>query len=168
MIHITAPTTDKTSATNANGSPSRNPNGLQSPISLAFFFSVSDGTWKLEFGSELRIRYGHLYLYFPHGEGTRSQPPPTTTNFAGWIPFATLGEGERSRGILGKLGNFEASCQPVEDSALTFLWFWSVDLIHLSQSRRLSDSTAVQFQTRPFRNSVSLHPVRVFINPSTY
>jgi hypothetical protein len=32
MSHITVPTMDKTNASNAKGSPNKNPNGLQSPI----------------------------------------------------------------------------------------------------------------------------------------
>lgn len=37
MIQTTAPTRDKSRATKANGSPSKNPNGLQSPISFKLF-----------------------------------------------------------------------------------------------------------------------------------
>lgn len=40
MTHTTAPTTDKTTATSANGSPSKNPSGLQSPIlSLSLIYN---------------------------------------------------------------------------------------------------------------------------------
>lgn len=56
MTHTTAPTTDNNNATSAKGSPSKKPNGLQSPIfSLSLSLSLPVKFLCCEFAGDLLL-----------------------------------------------------------------------------------------------------------------